>query len=116
MDVDVNAQFKKGRQGSRGDRKITCNVCDKVGHIMKDCWILQDHVNLLYNCNTQITRLCSIHEKKAQCWYQREITFLIPRRYCYRNETKKQKCEGLATYRVLLPTKLVIKQQIHVHC
>ncbi|KAI8085237.1 hypothetical protein BDF21DRAFT_233868 [Thamnidium elegans] len=47
MDVDVNAQFKKGCQGSSRDRKITCNACDKVGHIMKDCWILQDHVNLL---------------------------------------------------------------------
>ncbi|KAI8094803.1 hypothetical protein BDF21DRAFT_395205 [Thamnidium elegans] len=28
------------------------------------------------------------------------------------NETKNQKCGGLATYRVLLPNKLVIKQQM----
>ncbi|KAI8057431.1 hypothetical protein BDF21DRAFT_456097 [Thamnidium elegans] len=56
--------------------------------------------------------IVNIHEKKVQCWYQRGITFLIPRRYCYKNETKKQKCEGLATYRVLLPTKLKLYESV----
>ncbi|CAM0137646.1 unnamed protein product, partial [Umbelopsis sp. WA50703] len=42
MDVDMNAQSKKGRRDSSRDRKITCNVCDKAGHIMKDCSILQE--------------------------------------------------------------------------
>ncbi|KAG2199942.1 hypothetical protein INT47_009268 [Mucor saturninus] len=44
MDVDVNAQYRHHKSGSR-DKKSTvmkCHVCDKPNHVMKDCFLLRD--------------------------------------------------------------------------